>query len=308
MLSTAQMQIYSYHQNNERVFVHKHRETSENSFGRTHTQTSALVTAAGSFPHPRRISKGFHSEIGLSSSSKTQEVPKKPDSRNEESDPELHPLEVYLRGDTVRDQLQVCSFSDGKHGAAGRRSNSGCLWLALWDPGVLWEGLWMSCLSQWGRLQCKVYDSGLALSPSAQISRGLCVLSLLLCFLALPLCVSGLKCTRCLGDAQQFKARLARFGAALFLLAAFCFLSPVCWTAYDVIRDFYDPNVAAPLKRELGPALYLGWIVAVLMLVGGALLFLGSASPAIRATPALGKGGKVKTPATVESKPEKVFV
>uniref|UniRef100_A0A672Q0H9 Claudin n=1 Tax=Sinocyclocheilus grahami TaxID=75366 RepID=A0A672Q0H9_SINGR len=136
---------------------------------------------------------------------------------------------------------------------------------------VLWEGLWMTCLSQWGRLQCKVYDSGLALSGSAQMCRGLSVLSLLLCLLALPLSVTGLKCTRCLGDAHETKARLGRVGAALFLAAAIFFLLPVCWTAYVVIRDFYDPNVAAPLKRELGPALYLGWGVTVLMLVGGAL-------------------------------------
>lgn len=173
---------------------------------------------------------------------------------------------------------------------------------------VLWEGLWMTCLSQWGRLQCKVYDSGLALSSSAQMCRGLCVLSLLLCLLAVPLSVAGLKCTRCLGDAHESKARMVRVGAALFLLAAFFFLVPVCWTAYVVIRDFYDPNVAAPLKRELGPALYLGWGVTVLMLVGGAVLYLGSASPGAPAVPVFGRGGKANPPSTAESKPEKVFV
>ncbi|XP_065130440.1 claudin-4 [Paramisgurnus dabryanus] len=174
---------------------------------------------------------------------------------------------------------------------------------------VLWEGLWMTCLSQWGRLQCKVYDSGLALSGSAQMCRTLCVVSLLLCLLALPLIITGLKCTRCLGDAQESKSRLVRIGAIVFLVAAFFFLIPISWTAYVVVRDFYDPNVAAALKRELGPALYLGWCVTVLMLVGGALLYLGSASPGVPPMPAFGKGVKGNPPSTgTESKPDKVFV
>ncbi|KAG1955848.1 claudin-9 [Pimephales promelas] len=173
---------------------------------------------------------------------------------------------------------------------------------------VLSEGLWMTCLSERGRLQCKVYDSGLALSGSAQMCRGLCVLSLFLCLLAVPLSVTGLKCTRGLGDAHEAKARMAQVGAVLFLLAAFLFLVPVCWTAHTVIRDFYDPSVAAPLKRELGPALYLGWGVTALMLVGGAVLYLGSASPGAPAIPVFGQGGKANPPSTAESKPEKVFV
>ncbi|KAA0721772.1 Claudin-6 Skullin [Triplophysa tibetana] len=174
---------------------------------------------------------------------------------------------------------------------------------------VLGEGLWMTCLSQLGRLQCKAYDSGLALSSSAQMCRTLCVLSLLLCLLAFPLIVTGLKCTRCLGDAQEPKARLVRTGAIMFLVATFFFLIPISWTAYVVIRDFYDPNVAAPLKRELGPALYLGWAVTVLMVVGGAVMYLGSVSPGTPAMPVFGKGGKGNPPSTgAESKPEKVFV
>ncbi|KAI4875621.1 hypothetical protein NFI96_008203 [Prochilodus magdalenae] len=124
---------------------------------------------------------------------------------------------------------------------------------------VQWEGLWMTCLSQWGKVQCKAYDSGLALSGSAQMCRGLTVLSLVLYLLALPLAVVGLKCTHCLGDQQRPKARLVQAAAIIFASAAVIFLIPISWTAHVVIRDFYDPSVAAPLKRELGPAIYLGW-------------------------------------------------
>ncbi|XP_030636726.1 claudin-9 [Chanos chanos] len=173
---------------------------------------------------------------------------------------------------------------------------------------VLWEGLWMTCLSEWGRLQCKIYDSGLALSSSAQLSRAMSVIALLICFLAVPVAVTGLKCTRCLGDAQGPKGKLARASGILFVLGGVVFLMPVCWMAYVVVRDFYDPDVPPPNKRELGPALYLGWIVSILMIIGGALLYAGSTNPGALAPP--GRGGiRSNPPSTAsEGKQEKAFV
>ncbi|XP_072513775.1 claudin-6 [Salminus brasiliensis] len=172
---------------------------------------------------------------------------------------------------------------------------------------VLWEGLWMTCLSQWGKVQCKVYDSGLALSAFAQLCRALTVLSLLLCLLALPLAVVGLKCTRCLGSQQEAKDRLVKAAAILFVISAVVFILPVSSTAYVVVRDFYDPSVAPPLKRELGPAIYLGWVMALLMLVGGAVMYVGSSSSG--ATPTVSSFGKGNPqPATTEDKPDKAYV
>ncbi|XP_064180836.1 claudin-6-like [Anguilla rostrata] len=144
---------------------------------------------------------------------------------------------------------------------------------------VVWEGLWMSCIIQsTGEIQCKTYDSVLALPGDMQAARGLCMLALMLCALALALGVLGAKCTRCLGR-PSLKARVAQVAGALFLLAGFLYLIPICWTAHAIIRDFYDPAVADPHKRELGPALFLGWGMSALLLIGGALLALGSASP-----------------------------
>lgn len=178
---------------------------------------------------------------------------------------------------------------------------------------VLWEGLWMNCLSQTtGQIQCKTYDSTLALPSSAQAARGLTVLSLLLCILALMLGVTGAKCTHCMGDDNQVsKARVARIAGVLFLVAGLAFLIPISWTAYAVVRDFYDPKVAAPLKRELGPALYLGWGASVLLLVGGSLLHVGSSPPGGGSVPVFGKAAKDNplTSAAGEGKQqEKAFV
>ncbi|XP_075946896.1 claudin-4-like [Anarhichas minor] len=175
---------------------------------------------------------------------------------------------------------------------------------------VLWEGLWMNCLSQTtGQIQCKTYDSTLALPTSTQAARSVTVLALLLCLLALMLGVAGAKCTHCMGDSNQApKARLARIAGLLFLVAGLAFLIPICWTAHAIIRDFYDPTVAAPLKRELGPALYLGWGASVLLLVGGSLLHLGSSPPGARALPVFGGAAK-DNPLTGEAKQQdKSFV
>lgn len=178
---------------------------------------------------------------------------------------------------------------------------------------VLWEGLWMNCLSQTtGQIQCKTYDSTLALPTSAQAARGLTVLSLLLCLLALMLGVAGAKCTHCMGDANQTsKARLARIAGLLFVVSGLAYLIPICWTAHAVIRDFYDPTVAAPLKRELGPALYLGWLASVLLLVGGCLLHLGSSQPGAGALAFFGgamKNNPTKGAAGEAKQQEKSFV
>ena len=64
---------------------------------------------------------------------------------------------------------------------------------------IIWEGLWMTCIVQsTGQIQCKVYDSMLALPSDMQAARGLTVLSVLMCGMALALGVVGVKCTKCI--------------------------------------------------------------------------------------------------------------
>lgn len=177
---------------------------------------------------------------------------------------------------------------------------------------VLWEGLWMNCLSQTtGQIQCKTYDSSLALPRSTQAARLFTILSLFLCLLALILAVGGAKCTHCMDNSNQAtKARLARTAGGLYIVAALIYLLPICWTAYGIIQDFYDTNVAAPLKRELGPALYLGLAACVLLLLGGILLHVGSSPAGGRKLPLLKGAAKDNPHSTVagEGKQDKSFV
>ncbi|XP_019402020.1 PREDICTED: claudin-3 [Crocodylus porosus] len=137
---------------------------------------------------------------------------------------------------------------------------------------IIWEGLWMNCVVQsTGQMQCKVYDSMLALPQDLQAARALLVVAIVLAVLGLLIALVGAQCTRCVED-ETSKAKITIMAGVIFLLAGVMTLIPVCWSANTIIRDFYNPLVLDPQKRELGASLYVGWAAAALQVIGGALL------------------------------------
>ncbi|XP_061460873.1 claudin-3 [Rhineura floridana] len=135
-----------------------------------------------------------------------------------------------------------------------------------------WEGLWMDCVVQsTGQMQCKVYDSLLALGSDIQAARALVVIAIVLGALGILIFLMGAKCTRCIED-DSTKAKVTITSGVIFLLAGILTLIPVSWSANQIIRNFYNAAVPEPLKRELGAALYIGWAASALFLFGGALL------------------------------------
>ncbi|XP_077168126.1 claudin-3-like [Paroedura picta] len=137
---------------------------------------------------------------------------------------------------------------------------------------ITWEGLWMDCVVQsTGQMQCKVYDSMLALAPDLQAARALMVIAVLLGGLGILIFLMGAQCTRCIEE-ESTKAKVTIVSGVIFLLSGILVLIPVSWSANTIIRDFYNSVVPAPLKRELGASLYIGWAAAALFLFGGALL------------------------------------
>ncbi|XP_029957125.1 claudin-4-like [Salarias fasciatus] len=135
-----------------------------------------------------------------------------------------------------------------------------------------WEGIWMSCVVQsTGQMQCKVYDSMLALSSDLQAARALMIISIIVGVMAILLAVAGGKCTNCVED-ETSKAKVGIAAGVMFIIAGILCLVPVCWSAHTIIRDFNNPLVVSAQKRELGAALYIGWGAGALMLIGGAML------------------------------------
>ncbi|XP_054566454.1 claudin-8 [Eptesicus fuscus] len=138
---------------------------------------------------------------------------------------------------------------------------------------TLWEGLWMSCRSQTHlRLQCKVYDSLLALPTDLQAARGLMCAACALAALASLAAALGMRCSRCAGAEAEAKGATLLAAGVLFMVVGVAVLAPVSWVAASVVRDFYDPTLDDGRKRELGEALYLGWVSALLLVAGGAVL------------------------------------
>ncbi|XP_065588243.1 claudin-4 [Cyrtonyx montezumae] len=137
---------------------------------------------------------------------------------------------------------------------------------------IIWEGLWMNCVVQsTGQMQCRVYDSMLALPQDLQAARALLVVAIVLAVLGTLLAITGGKCTTCVED-ETAKAKVMILSGITFIVAGVLILIPICWSANAIIRDFYDPLVADSQKRELGSSLYVGWAASALLLLGGAML------------------------------------
>ncbi|XP_068457215.1 claudin-4-like [Clinocottus analis] len=137
---------------------------------------------------------------------------------------------------------------------------------------VIWEGLWMNCVVQsTGQMQCKVYDSMLALPQDLQAARAMVVISVIVGVFGVLMAVVGGKCTNCMED-EVAKAKACIVSGVIFIITALLIMIPVSWSAHAVIRDFYNPLVIAAQRRELGAALYIGWGSAGLLLLGGGLL------------------------------------
>ncbi|XP_064831422.1 claudin-like protein ZF-A89 [Oncorhynchus masou masou] len=137
-----------------------------------------------------------------------------------------------------------------------------------------WEGLWMNCYRQANiRMQCKVYDSLLYLPADLQAARGLMCCSLALSGMGLLGALAGMRCTSCIQDNDRVKSLILMVAGGMQLLASICVFIPVSWTAHAIIRDFYNPLLIDAQRRELGEALYIGWVTGAFLLTSG-LLFL----------------------------------
>ncbi|XP_068569442.1 claudin-4-like [Cebidichthys violaceus] len=134
------------------------------------------------------------------------------------------------------------------------------------------EGIWMTCVVQsTGQMQCKVYDSMLALTSDLQAARALIIISIMLGVIGILLSLAGGKCTNCVED-ESSKAKIGIASGVVFILAGILCLIPVCWTANTIVKDFYNPILGGSQKRELGAALFIGWGASGLLILGGALL------------------------------------
>ncbi|XP_057684878.1 claudin-3-like [Corythoichthys intestinalis] len=116
---------------------------------------------------------------------------------------------------------------------------------------TIWQGLWMNCVVQsTGQMQCKVYDSMLALERDLQAARAMIIISILLGVFGVAMSVAGGKCTNCIRE-EVPKARACILAGALFLASGLLCLIPVSWSANAIVSNFYNPLVIPAQRFDL---------------------------------------------------------
>lgn len=144
---------------------------------------------------------------------------------------------------------------------------------------TIWEGIWMTCVIQsTGQIQCKPYESLLALSTDLQAARALTVLAITVGSMGLILAFVGGKCTRFLDEeGSGVKGKVAVAAGAVLITTGVLCLIPTSWAAGAIVRRFYSASTDAQ-RREIGGCLYIGWGASILLILGGGL-FISSACP-----------------------------
>ncbi|MEE6460899.1 hypothetical protein FKM82_001129 [Ascaphus truei] len=135
-------------------------------------------------------------------------------------------------------------------------------------------GLWQACVVQEeGGMQCKDYDSFLALPSQLRVSRILMFLSNGSGILGLLLSSLGLDCVKIGKEKQELKNRLLLLGGIMLWTSGLTALVPVSWVAYDTVQEFWDESIPEIVPRwEFGEALFMGWFGGFFLILGGSLL------------------------------------
>ncbi|XP_029439931.1 putative claudin-24 [Rhinatrema bivittatum] len=134
-------------------------------------------------------------------------------------------------------------------------------------------GLWQVCVVQdEGGMECKDYDSFLALPSELRISRILMFLANGLGVLGLLISIFGLDCLKIGEGKQELKKRLLILGGIFFWMSGLTTLAPVSWVAYSTVEEFWDETIPEIVPRwEFGEAMFMGWFGGFFLLLGGCL-------------------------------------
>ncbi len=132
---------------------------------------------------------------------------------------------------------------------------------------IRYEGLWMNCFQQANiRMQCKVYDSLLALSPDLQAARGLMCCSVALTGLGLLIAIAGMRCTACIQGNDRAKRMVLIIAGCMILAGCFCCIIPISWTGHAIIQDFYNPIlIDCPAQGTWGGVIHRLGVICLLI-------------------------------------------
>ncbi|KAM3940198.1 putative claudin-24 [Leptodactylus fuscus] len=138
----------------------------------------------------------------------------------------------------------------------------------------IWNtGLWQTCVVQdEGGMECKDFDSFLALSLPLQMARILMLISDGLGIIGLIVSAMCLECLK-IGEIDT-KRKQAMLGGTLLVISGVTALVPVSWIAYDTVQEFWDETIPEIVPRwEFGEAMFMCWFGSFFLIFGGSILF-----------------------------------
>ncbi|XP_029916608.1 putative claudin-24 [Myripristis murdjan] len=139
-----------------------------------------------------------------------------------------------------------------------------------------YSGLWHTCIfTEEVGVQCKAYESILALPLDLQISRVLMLVSIGTGALAVLVAFPGLEGVEVCSGQQGLKRGLLILSGVLSWVSALTTLAPVSIVAYTTVVEFWDENVPDVMPRwEFGEAMFSGWFAGLALAIGGTLFFI----------------------------------
>ncbi|XP_027524066.1 claudin-4-like [Corapipo altera] len=135
------------------------------------------------------------------------------------------------------------------------------------------DGLWVTCASDGtGLSQCRYYNSYAEITPDLQVGRALVAFALITTFAGILVALARGAFSMCMGSGSGNRGAFIAVVGSLFVASAIAILVPVSWTASDIINNSYTPTGPEAVSRELGAAVYIGFIAFALLLVAGLIL------------------------------------
>ncbi|XP_071373729.1 claudin-18-like [Centroberyx affinis] len=159
-----------------------------------------------------------------------------------------------------------------------------------------YSGLWRSCVRQSsGFTECRPYFTILGLPALLQAVRALMIVGIILGAIGCLIAIFALKCLKMGNMEDNIKATMTLTSGIMFLLAGVCGIAGVSAFANLIVQSFRFTTYAdggfssfgggigggiggltAGLtpRYTFGPALFVGWIGAAILVIGGIMMCL----------------------------------
>ncbi|XP_076583139.1 claudin-18-like [Chaetodon auriga] len=155
-----------------------------------------------------------------------------------------------------------------------------------------YSGLWRSCVRQSsGFTECRPYFTILGLPALLQAVRALMIVGIVLGAIGCLIAIFSLKCLKMGNMEDNIKATMTLTAGIMFLLAGVCGIAGVSAFANLIVQSFRFTTYAdggygtfgggvggltgaLTPRYTFGPALFVGWIGAAILVIGGVLMSL----------------------------------